>query len=321
MKKTTVMDIDMGGISEQDKPHQTINGSEPLKEPLNTRSEKAAEINLTIDAAAKSMEQILATIRETGTVPIDEIKSSILPVIARAADFPNVYNLLQTDNDNGEYTSRHTICVGILSVLISKWIGLGQADLTSLTIAATLYDIGKAKVPEEILNKPGKLTNDEYQVMKQHTVHGYKLLNDIDQLDRRAALVALQHHEREDGGGYPYGLTGPDIELFAKIVAVADVFHAMSSTRVYQHAEPLYIILEQMQKDTFGKLDAGIMIVFLKKILDNLIGKRVRLNDSSEAEIVMINPYEPLRPLINQDGKLIDLQYNRKIKITKVLKD
>ncbi|UII54553.1 HD-GYP domain-containing protein [Cytobacillus spongiae] len=294
---------------------------DPLDQVTNKKSIRIEEICQKIDEASHQMEMIFQEIARTRLVPIQEIKREILPTIIQAAEIPHLYHLFYELNEKDEYTYRHTICVGIIATIMGKWLGLNTKEMEELTLGATLHDIGKTVVPKEILNKPGPLTQEEYEEMKKHTMYGYELLKQIDGISERVALVALQHHEREDGKGYPFQLQGHELDVFSKIVAIADVFHAMSSARVYHQAEPFYVVIQQMKKDVFGKFDPNIMLIFLFKMMDSLVGRRVLLTDGSIGSIVMIHPYDPLKSLIRLDDQLIDLRYNTSLQIARILDD
>lgn len=323
MKKTTPDTLASLNNHEIDSLFETLRkGKVRYEVPASSpRKANMAEVAKMVDRAARQMEAIFETVSRTGAVPFDEIKQDILPAISRAAQIPHIYHLFYELKAKDEYTYRHTICVGIIATLIGKWLNLEQADLFDLTLGATLHDIGKAKIPAQILNKPGTLTQDEYQKMKQHTIYGYQLLNNIPDINERVALIALQHHEREDGRGYPFHLKSEKISRLAKIVAIADVYHAMSSSRVYHQAEPFHIVISQMQNDVFGKFDPEIMLVFLFKIMDSLVGRRVLLSNGEEGTIIMVDPYEPLRALVRSEDTLIDLRLNRGLRISQVLND
>ncbi|WP_210365030.1 HD-GYP domain-containing protein [Bacillus sp. REN3] len=300
----------------------TIRNSPTVFEQQGKYEETMIEdVSRKIDQASRQMEEIFEGIFATGTVPIKEIKDEILPVIMQAAEIPHIYHLFYELKSKDEYTYRHTVCVGIISAMIGKWLELSEPDLMALSLGGTLHDLGKAKIPGEILNKPGRLTQEEYREMKRHTIYGYQLLRNISELDKRVALIALQHHEREDGGGYPFGLLGGKIDRLAKIVAIADVYHAMSSSRVYHQAEPFHIVISQMQSDVFGKFDPEIMLVFLFRIMDSLVGRRVLLSSGEVGRIIRVDPYEPLRALVQSGDALIDLRLNRGLRISRVLND
>lgn len=323
MKKTTPSALTSLSDYQIEKLLDTIRNGNTVQDPtsqtgINTKFE---DINWKLDTASIQMEEIFGVVAKTGVVPIEEIKNEIMPAIRQAAEIPHIYHLFYELKSKDEYTYRHTVCVGIISTILGKWLNLNQSDLNALSLGATLHDIGKARIPAEILNKPSRLTQEEYSEMKRHTAYGYRLLKDIPELNERVALIALQHHEREDGGGYPFSLPSNKIDDFAKIVAIADVFHAMSSSRVYHQAEPFHIVISQMQNDVFGKFNPKIMLVFLYRIMDSLVGKRVLLSNGEEGTILMIDKYEPLRALIKTEDSLIDLRLDRGLRISRVLHD
>lgn len=323
MKKTTPSTLTSLTEQEIESLLTSIRNSSVIQEqsyqlPIRNRIE---EISGKIDVASRQMEEIFDIVASSGVVPVHEIKNEIMPAIMQAAEIPHIYHLFYELKSKDEYTYRHSVCVGIIAALLGKWLKLSSEELYDLALGATLHDIGKARVPAEILNKPGRLTQDEYMEMKRHTVYGYRLLRDVPEISERAALIALQHHEREDGGGYPFSLRSEKIDRLAKIVAIADVYHAMSSSRVYHQAEPFHIVISQMQNDVFGKFDPSIMLVFLYRIMESLVGRRVLLSSGEEGTILMVDPYEPLRALIKSADTLIDLRLNRGLRISRVLND
>src|SRR5690606_32013384 len=161
--------------------------------------------------------------------------------------------------------------------LIGKLLHLSEIELHWLTLGATLHDIGKVNIPSAILDKPGKLTAEEFSIVKLHTIDGYNMLKQMEHLPEVVPLIALRHHEREDGSGYPYGLRAHDIDIYSKIVAVADIFHAMTSDRIYHKAIPFYKVIKQMQEDVFGKLNYRVANCFLVEMMNKLVNKKVVL--------------------------------------------
>lgn len=131
-------------------------------------------------------------------------------------------------------------------------------------------------------------------------------------------MTALQHHERNDGKGYPLGLKEEQIDSYSKIVAVADIFHAMSSKRPYHEAMPFHLIVEQMRRGSFGALDPHVVSVFLENIVKRTVGRDVILTDGRVGEIVYLNPHNIETPLIKIDGEYIDLGKMRDLKIKEI---
>jgi HD-GYP domain-containing protein (c-di-GMP phosphodiesterase class II) len=251
---------------------------------------------------------IFQSVRKGGKVPVDEIWETIIPSIHHVSDQSNLFDILSGIQAKDDYTYRHNIGVGIISTMIGKWLGLKGDELSLLTLAATLHDVGKVKIEDDILNKPGKFTDEEYATMKRHTIYGYELLRDAKDIPERVALVALQHHEREDGKGYPYGLSGDRLDYFSKIVGVADIFHAMSSKRIYKDAMPLYQVMQQMIEDGFGKLEPLICNLFVRRMMNLAIGGKVELTDGRIATILMIHPDAPIHPLVQAGDRYYDLR-------------
>jgi len=293
---------------------------EPTKYGQSNK-EAIKDITIKIDNASKQVEEIFSSLMHGDPLAISKLEKEVLPVIKQAAEIPHLYHLFYELHKMEEYVFRHTIGVGIIALMLGKWLKLPEDELSELALGATLHDIGKTRIDPFILNKPGKLTKDEYEEIQLHTIYGYELLRKIDQLSDRVALIALQHHEREDGRGYPKGLVSNQIDPFSKIVAVADVFHAMLSTRVYQEAAPFYVALKQLQGDCFGKLDPNIVLVFLYKLMDSITGRTVMLSDGSIGKIIMVYPYDPLRSLVQVEDRLIDLRHNRELNVEKVIND
>ncbi|MBT2288026.1 HD-GYP domain-containing protein [Paenibacillus albidus] len=283
--------------------------------------DSAAFFQIAVDDCTAAMEGIFEQIKynKTKRVPMIELRNEVIPFIHQVTEKGDFYGILSALQTKDDYTYRHNVAVGILSTLLGKWLKLKPEDLSMLTIAATLHDIGKIMVPAEILTKPGPLTDEEFQVMKKHTTYGYEMIRDTVGTNHMQALVALQHHERMDGSGYPFGVLGNRITDFSKIVAVTDIFHAMTSDRYYRQAAPLYEVLLQMEEDVYGKLDPYICRVFINKLMQSMIGNEAELSDGRTGRIVMIQSNDPLRPLVNIGEEFVDLSKERSLGITRVL--
>ena len=274
-----------------------------------------------INEAFLQLRNIFQDIRKEGKIQLEKIvliKAKVAPVIADAAMNPDIYSFDELHADN-EYTYRHNIGVGIIATYLGMKLGLSKENLSALTLAATLHDVGKTKIPDSILEKPGRLTAAEYEEMKRHAIYGYELLKNIPGIPSSIALTALQHHEREDGKGYPHGLMGNDIHHHAKIVAIADVFHAMSSNRVYHQAMPFYKVIEQMNRDMFSKFNPEILMELVSRLMSTLVGKEVMLTNGRFGTIIMIDPYDPLKALLKTGTEIIDLRMEKEWQIERII--
>ena len=215
-----------------------------------------------------------------------------------------------------EYLYNHSLNVAVISNLIGKWIGLSQSDLDILVLAGLVHDIGKLKVDQAVLHKPGRLTDTEFAEMKKHPAYSHKMLVEMGYTDQKMLKAVTLHHEKEDGTGYPLGIAGDRIPIHAKILAIADIFDAMTSNRVYKERVSPFKVLEMFQNQTFGKLDYNIIMTFIKKFTEYYVGSEVMLSNGEKAKIVSLNTYELTKPLlITNEGKFIDISKNRAIQI------
>jgi HD-GYP domain-containing protein (c-di-GMP phosphodiesterase class II) len=272
-----------------------------------------------INEALVQVRSIFSDVRHTNRIPFIDVRKKLIPAINKISESSGLFGLLHDLQAKDDYTYSHNIGVSIIATMIGKWMHLNAQELSILSVAALLHDIGKLKVPTEILNKADKLTEDEFAIMKKHTIYGYEIIKNTVGSLHRHAIVALQHHEREDGSGYPLGLTGEKLDVLSKIVAVADVFHAMTSKRVYHDAIPFHLVLRKMQQNAFGKLDPTITTLFMEKIMSKSIGSDTLLTDGRRARIVMINPNNRLNPLVRINSDFIDLSKHHNINLAQVL--
>ena len=276
-----------------------------------------------IKDALSEIREMFQIVNFSKKVPLKEIYQDILPSISYFSEKNNIFKLINELQSKDDYTYSHNLAVAVLASTVAKWIKLNEKETQALTIAALLHDIGKSKIPDHILNKPGKLTKDEFEEMKKHTFLGYEIINNTVGASKRMAMVALQHHERLDGKGYPNGIKGDKIDLFSQIVAICDIFHAMTSDKVYQDSKPFFEVLKEMQADSFGKLNTKIMNIFIKKIMESIIGNDIILSNGEYSKVIMLSPYESLYPIVQlkSDNSIIDLSKNRKIFIDKVMEN
>jgi putative nucleotidyltransferase with HDIG domain len=166
------------------------------------------------------------------------------------------------------YTASHQVRVSRISVEIAGAMGLSPARIKGVQLAALIHDIGKLAIPQELLNKPGRLSQSEFEMIKTHTRVGYGILKDL-KFPWPIARMVLQHHERINGSGYPYGLQGLDILLEARILSVADVVEAMSSNRPYRPAIGADLALEEIQQNKYILYDANVVEACLKCFADH----------------------------------------------------
>ncbi len=249
----------------------------------------------------------------------DEVKSCLDPVIEELERNPEMALKLWQIHTADYYTYEHSVKVSMLSVLLSKWMNKPSVFLDEIAKVGLLHDIGKCNIPNEILNKPDMLTEEEFGVMKTHATLGYVLLSSTKALSRNILKGILHHHERYDGTGYPAKQHGRHIPEYARIVSVVDVFDAMTSNRVYREKMNPFKVLDILRDGSQGALDPEISNLFVNKVKQSYLGSKVLLNTGMVGVIQDMNTSRPDRPIIKVNDEIIDLTYNYDLEITSLI--
>lgn len=207
-----------------------------------------------------------------------------------------------------EYTFKHSVDVATMSMIIAKQKNLKQEDIYNIGISGLLHDMGKSRIPLSILNKPAKLDDDEFAIMKQHPLLGYEILKEKKDIPQTVSFAVLQHHEKINGRGYPMGVTGDKITPFAKIMSVVDVYDALVTERPYKKAFSQRTAVEMIMSMT-EELDLDAMKSFLASVILYPVDTIVPLSNGEDAKVVKNNPHSILRPTVVglTTGKVYDL--------------
>lgn len=211
-----------------------------------------------------------------------------------------------------EYLYQHSIQVTIYSLMIAKELGYSAEEMRQIGIGALLHDIGKTVIPQEILNKPGKLTEEEFNLVKQHTKYGFDILRNLHTISLMVAHCAYQHHERLDGSGYPRGLVGDEIHPYAKIIAVADVFDAMTNKRVYKEKMLPYQCINIILHGRGTLFDEDVVDALKKNVVHYPNGSVVLLSDGRRGIVARQNVENSTLPYIRifeENKQLINPTY------------
>ncbi len=217
-------------------------------------------------------------------------------------------NALKTSD---EYTFKHSVDVATMSMIIAKKQGLSQQDIYNIGIAGLLHDMGKSKIPLEILNKPAKLTDEEFAVMKKHPIFGYEILKEKNDFPKTISFAVLQHHEKMNGKGYPMGVAADKIVPYAKILAVADVYDALVTERPYKKAFSQRTAVEMIMSMS-EELDIAAMRSFMSSVILYPVDSTVLLSNGEEARVVANNSESVLRPTVVGlvSGRVYDLAHD-----------
>lgn len=267
--------------------------------------------------AVSSMKEIFNNIRKekliTKSFSLDDQGKNITDIITKMMDELNNHdetiNLLTDIYLTDDYIFQHSLNVTIYALAIGANLKLNAKELTELGKGALLHDIGKVFIDPEVLQKPDKLSNEEYEMMKTHTTLGYEFLRKNHTISSVIAHCAFQHHERIDGTGYPRGIKGKDIHLFAQIIGVADVFDAVTSNRVYRKAMLPHEGLELLYTSAINQFDIRIVEAFKNSVAVYPNGITVRLNDDRLGVVLKQNKHicdRPIVRILKEDTKTIE---------------
>ncbi|WP_058486642.1 HD-GYP domain-containing protein [Defluviitalea phaphyphila] len=316
IKKLNMYDIDYVLIDENISIK--YKQQEEIKSKSIKKMEEFRRFKKLYDNGVDTLKDYINDIGEGKNIKISKLFSISKGIISTAKTKRDVFAFLYNLKDNDDYTYNHSINVSLLCNIFGQWLNFTEEDIEKLTVAGLLHDIGKTKISPEILNKPGKLNKKEFEEIKKHSIYGFRMLEDID-IDKKIKLAVLMHHEKEDGSGYPLGIKSQQIEDFAKIVAIADIYDAMTSNRSYREKFCPFKVIETFEIESYGKLDTKFLLSFLKNIAYNYLNCWVRLSTGEEGEIVFINPQHLSRPIVRIDNTMVDLKEESELSIEEII--
>lgn len=278
-------------------------------------SEQFAVYEELFQESVKNMESCINdVIAKNKDINVEQLLDSVKKITDDFKPDVSLFDMMHCMEGYDDLTYIHSVNVALICRIIAKWMEYTPEECDVITICGMLHDIGKVMIPIEVIGKPGRLSPTEYALVQTHTIHGYNLLKEIE-LDERIKLAALQHHEKCDGSGYPSNLKYNDIHQFSKIVAIADVYDAMTSNRIYRKGICPFEVISVFE-GSIDAYDPKVLMVFLEKIAQSYINADVILNDDMEGKIVMINKYALGRPGVLVGGAYVDLSRQDNMEIT-----
>ena len=250
------------------------------------------------DRTCDYVDGIFKTLNKGGQLDIDSVKIVVSELVETIITNPDTMIWLSHLKDKDEYTAIHSVNVCILSLTFGRTIGLSELELNILGIGALLLDIGKSKIPDDILKKTDSLSENEYLLMKAHAFLGYAILDDSKKIPQEALQIILNHHERLDGSGYPNCRRCDEISKLTRIVSIVDVFDAMTSDRCYQDAFQPQHALNEIYNMAPDKFDQELVEGFIKCIGIYPVGSIVELNTGHTGVVVKLNETNRLKPIV-----------------------
>ncbi|QGH36876.1 HD domain-containing protein [Gracilibacillus salitolerans] len=257
-----------------------------------------------------------------GGSPIDiyQVRKMMMPLFDYVKDISLDLFLLHKFASKQDYFYHHGVSIALLSAHLARKLGY-EKDWIQAGIAAILADSGMAKLNENWLMKESRLTIAEYEEIKKHPTLSYRMVEDIPSVTKDMKLAILQHHERMDGSGYPLGAREDKIHPFAKIIAVSDTYHAMTSERVYRRKQSPFKVIEEMLKLKYQKFDYPVLQKFIDTLMNYTVGTRVMLSTGKEAYIIFIDSNQPTRPMVRlmDSDEIIKLNEKQAIFIENII--
>lgn len=268
------------------------------------------------DAIKKDLQRVFLQTRCNGAVPIEEVQRLTLLVVQKMLPIKAGVCYVHEPGRGEDYLYRHALDVGIYAGLIATWLGQGDNAIREAVYAGLLHDIGKSQVYHEILTKPAELSGKERMMAKVHVTHSYRLLNETPGVPPYIAQAIFQHHERLDGSGYPRALSAGEITPLARILAIADVFDALTSDRPYRKAISQLSALRLMWQQEAAGFDQELLTLFSNNIRDSLLNEDVVLSDGRRGKVKGFSSLPQIRPILEtEDGERVDLAEHTELSV------
>lgn len=298
----------------QPAPMEKLSYAERLRQTEEFQSFEA-DFRQATTSFKESMNHVIENMDDLDT---EDLISHTLSLLSSENKYVNVFDMLHSMRQMDDDTYVHCMNVSLICNILARWLKMSDEDIKTATLSGLLHDIGKLKIPEKIIKKPGRLTEWERNVVRTHPREGYNILMSAPVSDH-IKNAALMHHERCDGSGYPLKLTSAQIDPFAKIVAIADVYDATTSARTYRGPQCPFKVIAAFENEGLQKYDPAFILTFLKNIVNTYILHRVRLTTGEEGDIVYINPDRLSKPMVRVGDKYIDLSREPHIHIDSLI--
>ncbi len=265
-------------------------------------------------------DNLMKSLHRNEPLRVNELLKEVMMLLRNEDGNVSIFDMLLNMCNKEDSVYAHCIDVALISNVLARWLNFSEADQKMVTACGLFHDVGKFMLPSGVLRKPGKLTPAEFEIVKTHTIEGFHMLNRFRNIPEPVKNVALMHHEKCDGSGYPYGLKGNEIDKFSKIVTIADIFDAMTSERVYRAAMCPFSVIKHFEDNGIQKYEMKYILTFLENVSNSYLNHRVTLSNGLEGDVIFINNEKFSQPVIRTDNnEIINLQeqyYNNIMKLS-----
>jgi len=248
--------------------------------------------------ANRLMQDMMKDVRLGKQIELEQCEPMVDNIVESMFNMPCAVLPLAQMKTRDEYTFQHSVSVSALAVAFGRVLELPRDEIKELALGGLLHDVGKAKVPGSILNKPAKLDDAEFAVMKSHVVHSAELIKKMNGVGEITLMAAAQHHERYDGTGYPHGLKGDEISLHGQMLAIVDVYDAITSIRVYHKGMPPTEALRKLFEWSGAHFNPKLVQAFIKGVGIYPAGSLVRMESEKLGIVRDVMPEKLLQPIV-----------------------
>lgn len=307
--------------NEEDEDAQSNEISQEVSDFIQNTTKSRVDFQSLYNEAVMAYKSEFSGWQSGKKVDIAKLRLLILPLVDFVIENRETLPLLNEYSEPKEYLYHHSIAVGIVAGAIADKLNFSKGQVVQLAMTGLLADSGMSKIDTRIREKTAFLTDKEFNEIRKHTIYSYQMVKDIPILREEMKMAIFQHHERLDGSGYPRGEKMEQISILSQIIAVADVFHAMTSERLYRSKESPYKVVEMIREEEFGKFSIEVVEALISLIADIPIGTKVRLSNGEIGEVIFVHRDSKVRPMIRlvKDQEMIDLSSKRQIYIERVL--
>lgn len=263
-------------------------------------------------------ENMNLVIQKNTSLDVNTLLKNTMAIVANHSGNISILDMLQNMREYDDSTYTHSLNVALICNILAGWLKLADEEVELATACGLFHDIGKLLIPYSIISKPGKLSEEEFATIKKHPTLGYQLLLSQD-VDDHVKNAALMHHERSDGSGYPLKLKGNQIDPYARIVAIADVYDAMTAARCYRGPLCPFRVIEMFEAEGFRKYDVSILLPFLENVVNSCLQNRCLLSDGRKGTIIYINKDKLSRPIVQCGGEYVNLADQPDLEIVRLL--
>lgn len=277
------------------------------------------DLMISYSKVTNKLEDIFSDVKSFSRIDSNEVYDEMKDFTKEILKERDIVTQMKRLSKKDDYTFNHSLGVSMLAISLGKWAKFSQEEIFELSMVGLFHDLGKLRISNDIINKPGKLSKEEFDEMKKHPIYAYDMLVETGDFNESILLGVLQHHEKLDGSGYPYKLKAYEICEYARVIAICDIYHALISKRSYKDKENPLRVADYLKKESFSSLDPKLTHIFLENVSKFYVGSRVLLSSGDIGTIIYVYPQDRTKVIVNVGGNFINFLEPQKNKIVEIV--